>query len=95
MTTIYIDGVQEAVGVDRTVIYTLKKLNINTIYCVYKFKYTIYCVIGFGVEHVVHIDGVTGSSPVQTTTIRLERDGFLFLSCKNRLFTNENSLFFI
>ena len=23
------------------------------------------------VEHIVHIDGVTGSSPVQTTTIRL------------------------
>jgi hypothetical protein len=25
------------------------------------------------VEHIVHIDGVTGSSPVQTTTICLKR----------------------
>ena len=33
------------------------------------------------VEHIVHIDGVTGSSPVQTTTEPLEKSrGFNLLS---------------
>jgi hypothetical protein len=33
-----------------------------------------------GPEHIVHIDGVTGSSPVQTTTRKpLKNQGFFFM----------------
>ena len=33
------------------------------------------------VEHIVHIDGVTGSSPVQTTTIRPKATVFGRIFC--------------
>ena len=38
---------------------------------------TDYGLLAQLVEHIVHIDGVTGSSPVQTTKIPPDKGGFL------------------
>ena len=39
------------------------------------------------VEHIVHIDGVTGSSPVQTTTLPAQMSGFLYVRSYELLHT--------
>ncbi len=36
-------------------------------HCIIRYVVTMYGLLAQLVEHIVHIDGVTGSSPVQTT----------------------------
>lgn len=43
-------------------------------------RYAVRGLLAQLVEHIVHIDGVTGSSPVQTTILRLSVDTVIFPS---------------